>query len=73
MQAVADLQFLQLAQMIVELFQRRVGIVAGADAKILVQAGDGGQTEDLAPQNRQPAGIDSRRLVILVHQPLQLA
>ena len=46
MQPVADLQLLQLAQMIVELPQRRRDRLLGGDAAILVEPGGAGSASD---------------------------
>ena len=71
-QAVADLQLLQLAQMIVELGERVVGAVVAADADVAVQPEALAQREDLVAQPGDAARIDAGRLVILVDQALEL-
>ncbi len=72
MQAVADLQFLQLAQEPVELLQRAGQILAGGDAAIAVDPGGAGALEDLGGERRDAARVAARGLIILVDQALQL-
>ena len=71
-QAVPDLQFLQLAQMVVELAQSSVGIVPGTDPDVPVEAEPRAQRQDLAAQVRHAPRIQPCCLIILVDQPLEL-
>ncbi len=72
MEPVADLQFLQLAEEPVELFERARQILAGGDAAIPVDPGGAGALEDLGGERRDAARVAARGLVILVDQALQL-
>ncbi|MCL6708413.1 hypothetical protein M8R20_15535 [Pseudomonas sp. R2.Fl] len=71
-QPVADLHLLEIAEIGVEFFQRRIFRLALGDAGILVEADVGDQVEDLFLQELQPPRIAARRLVILVDQRLQV-
>ncbi len=72
-QAVADLRLLQLAQMIVELGQCRIGVVAGQHAAIGGKPARQREIEDLALQIHAAARIDLARLEIFIDQPLEIA
>src|SRR5262249_54226570 len=65
-QAVADLQFLEFAEMIVELAEGRLGVVASADAAILVEPSRRRQLEDALAQQPAPARIQAGGLVVFV-------
>ena len=71
MQAVADLHFLELAQVVVDPRERLVGAVACGDAAVAVEAEAPREVEDFAAEQRQPARVDPRGLVILVDKPFQ--
>ena len=71
-QTVADLQFLQLAQMIVELAQSGIGMVAGVDADVPVEPEPGAQRQDLAAQVGHAPRVQPCGLVVLVDQALEL-
>src|SRR3546814_16165985 len=71
-QAVADLQLLQLAEVIVELAERRLRIVGLGDAAVLVEAAGRRELEDLRAQHLQAARIEAGGVVILVDQALEL-
>ena len=71
MQAVADLQILQLAQKSVELLQCLGLSVTPADAAIAVDAGGAGALQNVGGERRDPSRIAAQRLVIFVDQPLQ--
>ena len=73
MQSVADLHFLEFAQIAVELDQRVVRALVGGDAAVDVDTGDPAQRQDLVGQQAQPARIDRRCLGIFVDQPLKFA
>ena len=73
MQPIADLQLLQIAEMAVELAERRIGGFIGADPAILVEPAGGGEFQDLVAQQLAAPGIEPGRLVIFVDQPLQIA
>ena len=73
MQAVADLHFLELTKVVVELGKRRVlGLVLG-DAAVQIQADAPREIEDLARQHPKPARVHPRRLVIFVDQLFEVA
>src|SRR3546814_18898528 len=71
-QAVADLQLLQLAEVIVELAERRLRIVGLGDAAVLVEAAGRRELEDLRAQHLQAARIEAGGVAILVDQALEL-
>ena len=72
-QSVADLQLLQFAQVVVELAERRIGIVAAGHAAVLVEAGRGRQFEDAVAQQAAAARIEAGSFVIFVDQLLEIA
>ena len=71
-QAVADLHFLEVAEIGVELFQRLLLRLALLDAGIAVEADIGDEIEDLLAQQLQAARIDAGGFVILVDQRFQI-
>ena len=71
-QAAADLHLLQLAEVAVQLRERRVVVVGGLDPAVAVQPDVGGQGQDLLAQHLQPARVHPGGLEVLVDQQLQL-
>ena len=72
MQSVADLHFLNLAEIVVELSKRWRVILAGSDAAILVETAPTAKFEDIIAQQRKPSRIDACSLVVFVDQALEL-
>ena len=72
MQPVANLQFLQLAEIAVELAERRRFVVLGADAAIDRQSRALRKVPDIRSQHGQAARVERRCLIVFVHQPFQL-
>ena len=72
-QAVSDLQLLQLAEMVVELGQRLPGAVVRVDAEVAIQAEAPAQRQDLVAQPGRAARVDAGGLVVFVDQALELA
>ena len=72
MQAAADLHLLQLAEVVVQLRQRRFVVVGGVDTAVAVEPDVGGQGQDLLAQDLQPARVHPGRLEVFVDEQLQL-
>ena len=72
MEAVADLQLLELAQVIVELGQGRILAFAVADTAVAVEPDAAAQFEDRAREIAQAARVHAGRVVILVDELLEL-
>ena len=72
MQAVADLQLLDLAQMVVEAGKLVGGRVAGLEAEVAGEAQGLAALQDALAQMRQPARVECRSLVVLVDQGLEV-
>ena len=72
MQAVPDLQFLDLAQMVVQAGQTVAGGQLGADPEIAIEAQPLAALEDPPAEQVEAARVEARRLVVLVDQPLEL-
>ena len=72
MEAVADLQLLDLAQVIVDAREMLGGGIAGIDAEIAGEAQGLAALEDPLAEVGQAAGIECGRLVVLVDQGLEL-
>jgi hypothetical protein len=73
MQPVADLQFLQFAEMVVEFAQSRIDIVRRRNAAIRAKTGRFREIDDLVAQDGTTPRIDLGCLVILVDQQFQIA
>ena len=73
MQAVPDLHFLQLAQIIVELGDRLGPGLAFADAAILIEAGLLAQLHDVVLEDLEAAGVEVLGFVIFIDQLLEIA
>ncbi len=71
-QPVADLQLLELAEVVVEGREARLVIGRDAEAEIGVEAEPLGRARDLALEMLRASTVEARRLVILVDQLLQL-
>ena len=72
MQPVANLELFQLAEIAVELAERRRLAVAGPDAAIGRQSLALGKVPDIRSQHGQAARVERRCLIVFVHQPFQL-
>ena len=72
MQPVADLHFLQFAQVIVELGEGFVGGFVRADPAIEIEARRARKLDDALAQQFDPPRIDPGGLVIFVHQPFEI-
>ena len=70
MQAVADLQLLQLAQIAVELGQRVVLGLVDADTDVFVEASGAAQREDFLGQYADAPGVDAGGFVVFVDKLL---
>ena len=70
-QPVADLGFLEFAEIGVKACEISVFVLAG-HADIAVEPGGGGKAQDLAAEMFDPPGIDAGGFVILVHQRLEI-
>ena len=68
---VADLHFLDFAEVTIELAKRVVAAVGGLDAAILIEPDGGDKLQDSCAQGRTPARIDRGGVEELVYQPLQ--
>ncbi len=73
MQPIADLQFLQLAKLVVELGKGCVGIVGLGDPAVRGEAGALRQIEDAVTQIAAAARVKLRGFVIFIHQQFELA
>ncbi len=71
-QAIPDLQLLELAEVVVELGKGGVRAIARFDADVAVEPEAPAQGQDLAPQVSGAARVDPGRVVVLVDQPLEL-
>ena len=72
MQAVADLHFLQFAEVIVEPGQGRVLIVLVGHAAVGVQPRRPAERQYFRGQHFQAPGIDARRFVVFIDQLFQV-
>ncbi len=71
-QAVADLHFLELTQIIVELGQLVAGGIVRRHAAVGADARGGAEREDIRFQHLQAAAVDPGGLVIFIDQRLQV-
>jgi len=71
-QTVADLHFLEVAEIGVEFFERGLLRLVADNAGVLVEADIGDEVEDLSLEQFQPTWIAARGLVIFVDQRLQV-
>src|SRR5262245_54543525 len=73
MQAVTDLQLLEIAEMGVQLAERGLCPLRRRDTAVLVESGLARELENLAAEQLAAPRVEPRSVKVLIHQPFQLS